>query len=1108
MLRVLLCVVAISLTTLPVAAQEPIRFARTPDISPDGKLIAFSYLGDIFTVETIGGTARAITTHPAHEINPVFSPDGQHLAFSSNRHGSYDVFVVSARGGKPTRLTFDSAADMVCGWTPDGKNILFASSRSMEFPPSLELYLVPITGGRVTRVTVAEGKEGVYSPSGDQLLYVRGPGMWYRKGYRGSSNDDLWLCNADGTHNRRITTFQGQDHSPMWSPDGQTIYYVSEIHGVANIVKQAPTMLPPSAKPTALTQHTDESVRRARLSRNGEWIVYECGPDLWVVSTKENSQPRKVAIEVNADDKSNNERVLTFTRGVTQYALSPDEKFVVFAVQGKLFRLAVNPNARAVQLTHGPSNDHGAIWSPDGSKLLFLSDRDGQEDIYLLEQDDPDHPKLTDAYRFKITRLTHTREAESGVSFSPDGKRVAFLSGGKLHTMTPDGKDLKTIVDQVAVFDYDWSPDGRWFVFARRDGSFASELYIVPSTGPTAVDPIRNITRYATFNAGVTWSADGKKLAFLSERRGAANLHVLSLEKPQAESSASANKPPTPPSPVGLWGSRPPLSIDWDDIHLRAQPVVRGLVDEAVISPDGSKVAFRDTNSRDLWVASSNGSSVTRLTTGGLNPRQIQWSRRKNVLGATIELLYFLDGQGNFRLCNASSNLNTPSPPGEPRPATPPTERLLTMPFKIRMSIRQDELFTEMFDQSWRYLSEHFYDENFHDRNWDEVRQRYRPLVKHVAMKEDLYALLYLMMGELNASHLGVTGFITGPEEDTAELGLLWDQAHKGKGLKIAEILKRGPADRKGIQLKPGEYVVAIDGVELTEQTNLSRLLNGKVGEAVFLSIATAPDAPKERWRRVELQGMPRFSGPNQPLGVADLMYDRWVAKNAAKVAELSGGKLGYIHIPSMDENGLDAFVRSLYSDNFDKEAIVLDVRYNGGGFTHDQVLNYLGSKEHTIFRNRDGGQGSVLRAWDRKWHKPVVLLINNRSYSDAEIFPNAFKTLGLGKLVGEPTGGFVIGTSVVPLIDGSIFRIPRIGVWTTKGVNMEKQGVQPDILVENHPDQLAKGDDAQLARAVQTLQVEVVEWKKQRAPETVIGSVKPPVPPNSSSVAPSGIRP
>jgi tricorn protease len=309
----------------------------------------------------------------------------------------------------------------------------------------------------------------------------------------------------------------------------------------------------------------------------------------------------------------------------------------------------------------------------------------------------------------------------------------------------------------------------------------------------------------------------------------------------------------------------------------------------------------------------------------------------------------------------------------------------------------------------------------------------------------------------------------------TADLGLVYDDSYHGPGLKIAEILKRGPADKRGINLKPGDIITSIDGVELKENVDLSKELNAKVGETVVLQLANAIGSTTAKPRRVEVQAVSRDT-------TRDLMYDRWVEHNARRVGELSSGRIGYIHIPSMDEAGMDRFVRALYSDNFDKDAIVLDVRYNGGGYTHDQVLNYLGGREHTYFRQRDGGEGLVMRSFDRKWTKPVVLLINNRSYSDAEIFPNAFRTLGLGKLVGQPTGAHVIGTTAVRLIDGSLFRIPRIGVFTMSNVNMEREGVKPDVIVEQSPEQLARGLDPQLDKAVQVVQGDVVAWKKARA--------------------------
>jgi len=1017
-----------------------------PDISPDGKQVAFSYLGDIWIVETIGGVARPVTMHEAHDIAPVFSPDGRQLAFTSNRHGSYDVFAVPVQGGKPKRLTFDSASDLVNSWSPDGKSILFTSNRSVGFPPTLELYSVSVEGGRVRRVSVFEGKDGVYSPNGDQIAYVRGPGTWYRKGYRGSSNDDIWICNADGSNNRQLTRFEGQDSSPMWSPDGQFLYYVSEVcelagsRPVANIVRQDVAGKKP---PQPITTHKEDGVRRARISRNGDWLVYECGPDLWVVSTRDR-QSRKLAIEVHADDKANTERIVTFTEGASEFALARDEKHVAFVVHGQLYLMPL-AGGKATRLTESTSFDHGIALSPDSKKIIFVSDRGGFEDLYLLEPDDPEHPEIDKAHKFKVKQLTNTPEAEFGVSFAPDGKRVAFIRAGKLWTMDPDGTNQKTIINDVQVFDYDWSPDSKWIVYARMDGSFASELYVVPVDGAPAGTVPKNITRYATYNAGVTWSDTGNKIAFVSQRRQGQVMSVLSLQRPAAAGSAD-NK-----------------EIDWEDIHLRVKQPAALLAQEGAISMDGSKVAFRSMGSAgdDLYVANSDGNQFTRITQNNIRPQQIQWSRRLS------DLVYFRDGRGQLRMARTGM-------PGEPA----------RVPFTAKMTIRRHEEFQEMFEQSWHALRENFYDATFHGTDWNAIRLKYRPLVKHVAMKEDLYALISLMLGELNASHLGIQGFGRQPEERTAELGLIFDESYRGPGLKIAEILKRGPADKRGIGLRPDDIIRSIDRVDLNDKTCVEQLLNDKVGELIQLQVTSSPNAdPKDpkAWRKVEIQGTSRDQ-------IANLMYERWVDLNTRRVADLSKGKLGYIHIPSMDEEGVDRFLRALYSENFDKEAIVLDVRYNGGGFTHDQILNYLGGKEHTVFRHRNGGEGPVIRAFDRKWSRPLVLLINNLSYSDAEIFPNAFRTLGLGKLIGQATGGHVIGTSSIRLIDGSTFRVPRTGVYTVNGVNMEKEGVKPDIMVIPHPDQVARGQDPQLDKAVEVLQQTVAEWKK--SPSSV--AVKP----------------
>ena len=1055
----LAAVIAAALVAPTASAQEPIRFARAPDISPDGKTVAFSYLGDIWTVEAIGGVARPVTMHEAHDVNPAFSPDGKSIAFSSNRFGQYDVFVVPAVGGKPKRLTFDSAPDMVTGWTPDGRGIVFSSPRSTAYPLNAECFVVPFDGGAERKLNLFEAKEAYFAPTGNAVAFVRGPGAWYRRGYRGSSNDDLWISKADGTNTQRITTFDGQDGYPSFSPDARKLYYVTEDGskpGCANVVCRA---LSPDSAPTGplkrLTTHDEDTVRRARVSGNGEWVVYECGADLWVVSTKGDISPRKLAIEVNADDKSNTERAVTFTRDATEYALSPNEEHAVLVVHGQLFLTKVPNGGKTTRLTEHAFADSNPTWAPDGKRILFASDRNGTTDLYALEADDPEHPELTKAHKFKTTRLTNTASEELAATFSPKGDKIAFVREGKLWLMKPDGTEPKVLVGAQKVLDYDWSPDGKYVAYCRMDGSFAAEIYIAATDGTGL--PV-NVSRYATFNSDVSWSQTNGKLSFVGQRRSGYSVHVVSLQKPVADGS------PKPPAD----------QIDWDDLHLRVERTTTS-ADSGTISPDGSQVAFRSLASGDdLWVVSGTGQSLSRVTSGNQAPTSIRWAKKAS---GTV---YFLNGSGELRYVRTWFTFGTPSEPNK-------------VAFAARMTVRQSDQFAEMFAQCWRALSDNFYDAKHHGADWNAVRNKFLPLVAHTATREDLYALVNMMLGELNASHLGISGKMPTPDEWTADLGLIFDDTYKGPGLKVSEVLKRGPADKRGLDIKPGDIVLSIDRVELTDKANVSKLLNNKAGEGVQLEVASDPKDAKTK-RKVEVIAVARAR-------TSQLMYERWVQQNADSVAKASGGKVGYIHIPSMDEPGLDAFVRALYSDHFDKEAIVIDVRFNGGGFTHDQVLNYLAGKEHTFFKQRDGGEGLVLRATDRKWTKPMVVMTNNRSYSDAEIFPHAFRALGLGKVVGQATGGFVIGTGSVRLIDGSSFRVPRIGVFTNKGINMEKQGVQPDVPVEITPEDWARGTDGQLLKAVDVVSADVTAWKRAKAGT---GTATPAVSaPNPMPVAP-----
>ena len=704
----------------------------------------------------------------------------------------------------------------------------------------------------------------------------------------------------------------------------------------------------------------------------------------------------------------------------------------------------INPR-KAKNLTNTPIIEHGISLSPDGKMVLFSASIDGQEDLYLLKPGDKEHPTLETAHQFRTERITNTNLEKKAAMFSPNGKWISYIGDGKLYLCSIDGKTNKILVDQSQVIDYDWSPDSNWLVFARSDASFASELYAIPANGQAK--PV-NISRYATYNSDVSWSKDGKTISFIRERNGERCVFVMSV----------------PASKKNVFSAP---TIPWEGAYQTAKQLALQNASEVSISPRGTLVAFVSNfgGSRDLWVVSQNGSGLRKITTNNANPHQLHWSRT----GGTI---YFLDRSNTIKSVNiVDSDFSFLNSSSSQRP----------IDFVAKMDIDIKEEYFQMFDQCWQNIATSFYDPQYHGVPWKDIRNKYRPVVAHIVMKEDLFGFISLMVGELNASHLGIMGRTAAKVDPTAQLGIVFDSEILPEGKRIKEIIPLSPASRLGFALKVGDVVTSIDRVSITPKTNISKLLNGKVREIISLELyspksKSAVEAQsKPEKRRVELIGAPLEV-------IAECRYRQWVSHNEQLVANGSHNKLGYIHIPSMDDKGLEIFVRSLYSDHFDKEGLVLDVRFNGGGFTHDRVMNYLGSEPHTYFRQRNGNEGFVLRASDRKWTKPVILLINNQSYSDAEILPNAFRSRGLGKIVGVPTGGLVIGTVSTTLIDGSSFRVPRLGVWTAKGINMEKQGVAPDVQIEMTPEDLSNGKDPQILKSLELLSEDVVIWKKNHS--------------------------
>jgi tricorn protease len=1025
-----------------IAAQdsESARFLRYPTFSPDGKQIAFSYMGDIWVAPAEGGNAIRLTVHPAHDIRPRFSPNGKWIAFNSNREGNYDIFLMPAKGGKPKRLTYHSADDILGDWSPDGRWIVFSSNRDHRFA---QIYLLEVETGYVRRLTSDEASlhSPTFSPDGRYIVFCRGGTSWWRKGYKGSANSEIWRLpiTIDGdqittSKHERLTHYEGNDWFPMVSPDG-TLYFVSDRTGVFNIWQMPFTVTRDKgqgtrgAKMEQVTNHADR-VLYPNLSRDGKFIVYEHDFSLWIVPTK-GGEPKRLTIFAPSDEPQNRLQRLTLTSQATEFALSPDGKQIAFVVRGEIFVVNAEKGGEAKRITNHPYRDFDIDWSPDNRKLTFISERDGNREVYIV-----------DVKTRELKRLTNTPDAaESNPKWSPTGNYVAFIRGPfgrQLCWVDVNTGEEKVVVEGPFIGEFAWSPDGRWICFNRRDpANNVTDLFIIPWNGGEPV----NVTRMPYWNGSIVWTKDGKNIVFRSNRTDEnIDIYVLPLERPKEkldEEEGEGEKKPQERKEKEGEKRLPEVKIDFTDIHKRIRRLTATVFNEGsfTVSPDSKTVVFVATpiDQPEIWSVPLEGGSLTRLASG-VSASQLQFSPDGN-------RIYFLSTGGNIRYL------------------TRPAGSLGSVNFTARLIVDRVVELQHMFDEGWRLLKEQFYDEKMHGVNWDAMREKYRPLIEHVAAKEDFYTLVSMMLGELNASHLGIGGpTASGPE--TAYLGVWFDPEHRGPGVKISAVLKNSPADKDESRLNVGEFILAIDGVEVSNNEQIWDALADKAGRVVELLVNDKPT--KEGARTVKIKPINRGQWSN-------LLYEDWVEKRRRMVDEWSNGRTGYIHIQAMSQSELRKFEREFYAEVVGKkEALIIDVRFNGGGRIHDELLSILKRRLYALEQYR--GTPPFTQPF-QVWQKPTVVLINEFSASDAEIFPKAFRDLGLGKLVGVPTYGGVIGTYNVTLIDGTtFFRVPVTGWRTLDGVNLENYGVKPDFLVEHSPEDNANENDLQLKTAVDLL--------------------------------------
>ncbi len=1037
---------------------------RHPAPSPDGSQIAFSWQGDLWLIPASGGTARRLTAHPASESHPVWSRDGRLLAFSSDRHGSDDVFVMDLDGVEPPRrLTYASVTDVPSDFTPDGSAVLFHSRRAEGVRWYPQLLTVGLAGGTPALAQDAFGELGAYSPDGRSMAFVRGTTRWFRRGYTGPANRDLWLRTAEGDF-RQLTHFEGDDDLPSWIDDGN-ILFLSSRSGRKNLFRLATA----TGEITQVTSLTGSAVRWPRASADGRVVAFEFEDGIWTVAPG-GGESTKLRIDVPPDLVVNPVQRRTDHKDASDLAVHPDGKLAAFIVHGDLFVSEITSKddqeiaaPATVRITTTPEREQEPAWSPDGKTLLFVTARDGVRSLHTARPADEDTP-WTESFDFDVTAIASPPAGAADPVWSPDGARIAFTRGkGDIVVVDAEGGQQTVILEHWDTPDYRWSPDGKWLAYSVEDMNSNAEIWIVPASGGAPY----NVSRHPDFDFSPRWSPDGKRLVWLSNRHAdtqdvwgvwltraddqktpAEWLKAFKEDKDKKSDDAddeATDEDEDDDAPDDL----PTVTIEFDRLWERAAAITDLLGDEdaPLVSPDGKTVVFtaERNGERDLFKVRWDGEEVERLTSGDQKPTDLQFD-------AEGKTLFFLEGNGTIQRVGIDGTAGDP------------------VPFAARYAVDTRDERRVVIDEAWSVLDTWFYDPNFHGVDWPAQLDKYRPWALEASSEDDFGAIVNLMLGELNASHMGYYPANGSEGETTGFIGAFFDPSAGAPGLLIREVLPDSPAARHDVDLVAGERILAVNGIRVESTTNIYGLFADTVDQRVPVRVAGTDGVE----RTVTVL-------PISSRAQSALRYQEWVRQRRRLTEQYSGGRLGYIHIEGMDMPSFEEFERGLFAAADGKEGLVIDVRSNGGGWTTDRLLAVLMVQRHayTVPRDSDADQRAYPTA-ERlpfsAWTRPAVTLCNEDSYSNAEIFSHAFKTLDRGKLVGMPTFGAVISTGGTTMINGAHVRLPMRGWFVAdSGVNMELNGAVPDVVVAQPPaEDRSATEDTQLARAVEVLMAEL----------------------------------
>ena len=1077
MKKTLLLLSLLAFAGLRSQAQSQPKWMQQPAVSPDGKWIAFEYKGNLFKVPYTGGDAVPLTIANSYNGYPIWSHDSKKIAFASDRYGNFDIYLMNATGGEASRLTFNSSRDIPYDFSADDSKVIFGTDRhdiysSARFPNDVifsKLYEVPAKGGNSRMLSSAGMEYAHYNEKGDQLIFQDRKGYEdaWRKHHTSAVTRDIWTYNLKNNTYTKVSAFNGEDREPVWG-SGDTFYYLSEKNGTQNLYKSS---LANSAAVTQLTNFEKNPVRNLSRSAGGNFVFTYNG-DLYTLT--EGQQPQKLSINLNADFSG--DQIATFpVRGeASEMAVSADGKQVAFVYRGDIFVTSVD-GATTKRITNTPYQERMVDFSPDGRKLLYSAEHPGSWDIDQVTIANKTEPYFYAATVLNTQSIIATAKDEFQGVYSPDGKKIAYLEERNiLKSFDIAEKTTRTLLAEGLNYSYadgdqyfTWSPDSKYLLAQSTEGGgwFQNEVVLIKDDGSGKRS---NLTESGFSDELPQWGLEGKMMYWLTDKDGMKNLSrgsqsdiyamffdqkawdrfQLSKEdfdlRTEAEKKDTAGRKTEPAKDLKkkepAKAPAAPVNLYLKNLDNRTKRLTMAstAINGAKLSRDGEKLYFfaKYDKGYDLWV------TMTRTN-------ESKVLAKLDAPGGGIEMSK--DGKSLFVIANGNI-MKVGVDDGKITPVKINSE------MELNASAEREYI----LDHTWKQVKKKFFDPKLQGVDWDYYHTNYKQFLPYINNDYDFQVLLSEFLGELNASHTGGRYSPSFPGGDeTAALGLTYDLTRSEDGLLVKDVIPGGPFDIAGTKMKANVIIDKINGEAVTAAADWSRLLNHKAGQFTRISFHN-------------LKGGTAYEETIKPIKprteTSVLLYNKWVKLMEHLTDSLSGGKVGYVHVRSMDDPSFRVTFDKVLGKNARKEALIVDSRFNGGGWLHDDLVTFLGGKMY--FTLRPQGHITVGGEPLNKWSKPSCVLMSESNYSDAFMFPYAYKELGIGKLIGMPVAG--TGTAVwweTQINNRIVFGIPMIATYGAGETHAtENHQLEPDIMILNDYNQILSGNDQQLAAAVQEM--------------------------------------